>query len=86
MEMAEGQAVGFGDPVNMIGGDQMAGASHVVDDDGRLPRHMLAEVARDGPRISIEAAAGRSADDHADGLALVEIFLGGSAARKDGAG
>jgi hypothetical protein len=45
----------------MIGRDQVAGAGHVFDDDGRLPRDMLAEMARNRPRVGIEAAAGRGA-------------------------
>jgi hypothetical protein len=37
---------------------------------------MLAQMARDGARVGIIAAAGGAADDDADGLAFVEGVLG----------
>ncbi len=40
---------------------------------------MLAQVARDGARISIIAAAGRAADDDADRFAPVIRLLGKTA-------
>jgi len=60
----------------VIGRDQMAGAGHVFNDDARLAGHMSAEMARQGARVGIETAAGRSADDHPDRLSFVEIFCG----------
>jgi hypothetical protein len=56
-----------------------ASAGHVFNDDGRLTGNMLAEGARDRVRVGVEAAAGGSGDDHADGFALVKIFLGARA-------
>jgi len=53
----------------------MTGARHVVDDDRRLVWDMSAEMARDRARVSVEAAAGGSADDDAQRFAFVESFL-----------
>ncbi len=44
-EMADGQAVRLGDFVNMIGGDQAAGAGHVLDHDTRVAGDVLAHMA-----------------------------------------
>ena len=80
-EMADGEAVRLGDFVDVIGGDQTAGAGHVFDDEGRIAGNMLAQVARDGARVGVVAAAGGAADDDADRFAFVEWFLREGASR-----
>src|SRR4029078_2007698 len=42
-EMANDEAIRFGDFVDVVGGDQTAGAGHVFDDEGRIAGNMLAQ-------------------------------------------
>ncbi len=72
VEIQNRQAVGLGDLIYMIGREQAGGAGHVLDDDGRVPRNLVAQVARDQARVGIEATAGGEADDQFDSLAFVE--------------
>ena len=74
-EMADREAIRFGDFVDVVGGDQTARAGHVLDDKSRIAGNMLAQVARDGSRVGVVAAAGGAADDDADRFAFVEWFL-----------
>ena len=62
-----------GDRVEIARSAQAAGAGHVLNDDVRIAWNMFLQMARDEPRIDIDAAAGRRARDHRDILALVEI-------------
>ena len=75
-EVADGQAVGLGDLVHIVGGNQKSRAGHVVDDEGRVAGDMFAHVAGDGAGVGVVAAAGGGADDDPDGLAAIKIFLG----------
>src|SRR6185503_8959374 len=74
-EMANDEAIRFGDFVDVVGGDQTAGAGHVFDDEGRIAGNMLAQVARDGARVGVVTAPGGAADDDADRFTFVERFL-----------
>ena len=76
LKVAEGETIRFGDFVHMIGADQMAGARHVLDDEGRIAWDEFADVASNHARVSVEAAAGGSRHDDANGLAFVEGLLG----------
>ena len=60
----------------MIGGDHRAGARHVLHDESRIARNMLAHEARVSAGILIVIVAGLIADDDADGFALIEGRLG----------
>ena len=71
--MADGETVGLGDLVKIVGGDDRAGAGHVLDDHRRIAWNMFAEVTRQRAGVEIVAAAGGEADDDADGFALVEV-------------
>src|SRR5258706_6352150 len=82
LKVTDRAAIGFSDSVHVIGPDQVAGTRHVFDYDCRLSLHVFAKVTRDGSSVSVEAAAGRSRDDHADGFALVETLLGERRARQ----
>src|SRR5712691_11328538 len=75
-EVANGEPVGPGDLVEIVRRDEAARPRHVLDDDRRVARDVLAHVPRDRPRVSVEAAARREADHDAHGLALVEGLLG----------
>ena len=61
--------------------DHAAGARHVLHHDGRLARNVLAQILGEGAGIGVVAAARRGADQHADGLALVEVGRTGQASR-----
>ena len=58
--------------VEMVGGEHAAGARHVDGDHARRAWNVPADVLRDRAGIDVVRAAGRIADDHADGLAGVE--------------
>ena len=73
VERGDGEPVGTGDPVRVVGGDQARGAGHVLHDDGRLARNVLREMAGEQPRVGIEAAARRVADDDPHRLACVGL-------------
>src|SRR5712691_9648286 len=75
-EVADGEPVGPGDLVEIVRRDEAARPRHVLDDDRRVARDVLAHVPRDRPRVSVEAAARREADNDAHVLALVEGLLG----------
>ena len=79
---ADHRAVLVGDVVEPVGEPQAAGAFHVLRRHRRIAGNVLAEVARDQPRVDVVAAADAVADHHLDGLALVELGrrLGGCAA------
>src|SRR5439155_8430343 len=53
--------------------DDAGRALHVLHDQGRLPWDETNEMPRHDPRRRIDSAAWRKADDHRQGLALVEI-------------
>jgi hypothetical protein len=59
--------------IDEIGGANAAGSFHVLNDDARIAGHVLAQIATEGARIEIVAAASAEADDDLDRLALVEI-------------
>ena len=73
---AEGETVRFGDVVEIIGRDDRRGARHVLHEDRRIARNVLAVVAGQDPRPQIVAATGGRTDDDPDRLALVERASG----------
>src|SRR5215471_11681576 len=60
-------------PVEVIERYDSGRALHVLHHDVRVPRNEAAEMARDGAGAGVDAATRRIADDHGDGLTLVEI-------------
>jgi hypothetical protein len=58
----------------MLRGAQAAGAGHVLHDDRRTARNVLAHVARQQASVDVVAATGVETDRKRDGLALVEIL------------
>ena len=73
MEVADGEAVGFGDPVQMVGGDNTSCSRHILHNDRRITGDMFAHVARNGSGIGIEPAPGGKTYDDTDRL----TFKGG---------
>src|SRR5262245_22928411 len=73
-EIADGEAVRLGRLVNRVGRHQAAGARDVIHQHRRIAGNILGNMPTDHPRISIEAAAGRKADEDADGFAGVEFL------------
>ena len=76
IDRAEGQAIGLGDAVHIVGADDVSRARHVLHDDGRVSWNILDDMTRREPRPKIVAAADGGSDDHGDGFALVEGRLG----------
>src|SRR6185295_17385444 len=74
-EMADGQTIARRSIVQMIGGDELPGAWHVLHDNARIAGQMFADVARQHAAVGIESPAGSGADEHHDGFASEE-FLG----------
>ena len=67
------RAVLRADIVDPVGEAQAAGTFHVLGDDGRVARDVLAEVAGDDAGVEIIGAADAVADIEIDVLALVEF-------------
>src|SRR4029450_5715569 len=59
-------------PVEMVGGDEAAGARHILDDDRGVPGDVPAEVPPSKACVGLEPPAGAQADDDAHGLAREE--------------
>lgn len=78
--VADGQAIRRRSIVDVIRRDQAARPGHVFNTNGRIAGNMFHNMARDRPRVGIEPAAGREADDDTDGFACKKPIL--SDARK----
>jgi hypothetical protein len=76
IDSAEGQAIGLGDAVDIVGPDDVPRSGHVLHDDGWVPGNILDDVTCREPRPEIVAAAHGGSDDHGDGFALIEGRLG----------
>jgi len=72
---AQGQPVGLGDIVDMIGGDHAAGTRHVLHQNCGIARNMLPHAARIGSGEKIVGIAGQIPDDDANSLSLVKVCL-----------
>ena len=57
-EMADGETVGPGDFVSVVGRNHAAGARHVLDDHDGIAGNMFSHVPGDSSRVSVVAAAG----------------------------
>ncbi len=75
IDRAERQAVGFGDAIDIVGADDVAGAGHVLHHDRRIAGDILADVTRRQPRPKIVAAGGGGRDHHGNRFALIKIRL-----------
>jgi hypothetical protein len=71
--VADGQSVGLGFVVHVVGLDDASGAGHILDDDAGTARDMLADMATNGSSVGVEAASGAKGHDHAHRLAFVEL-------------
>ena len=54
-EMADGQTIARRSIVQMIGGDELPGAWHVLHDNARIAGQMFADVARHHAAVGIES-------------------------------
>jgi hypothetical protein len=59
--------------IDMVCRKNAAGAGHIVDQDIRISRNVLMQVAADETGISVVAAAGGKSDNDAHRLALIKI-------------
>ena len=57
IESADGQAVGLGDAIEIIGRDDAAGAGHVLRDDVGIAGNVFRQITGSGARPEIVAAA-----------------------------
>ena len=67
------QSVGWRLLVDEIGGADARGAGHVLDDDGRIARDVLPQIADEQARQRIHRPAGFDADENLQRLAGVEV-------------
>ncbi len=74
--MTDGEAIWFGNLVNVVRRNQAAGAGHVFDDDRRLARNMFAHMPGDGAGVCIKSSACGKPDNDSDGFAFVKVFRG----------
>ena len=72
--MADGQTVARRSIVQVIGGDELPGARHVLHHNTRIARQMFADMARHHAAVGIESAAGSGADEHDDGFSFEELL------------
>ena len=70
---ADGQPVGFGLVVEVVGGDATTGSWAVLDNDRGVARYVPGHVPRQESRVGVETAAGRGRHHDVDGLAGIEI-------------
>src|SRR5919106_1407725 len=70
-------AVAIGFVVGVVGGDQTAGAIHVLNHKTRIAGNMLAHVTCEQPRIGVIAASGGEAYRDSNRLTCVEIIGNG---------
>src|SRR5688572_19213710 len=68
--VTDGQAIRRGSIVDVVRRNQAARPSHAFNANRWAARDIFADMARDRPRVGIEPAAGRKADDDANGFAL----------------
>jgi hypothetical protein len=76
-EMANSQAIGLGDFINVIGCDEAPSAGHILHNNGRITRDVLSHMPRNGPGVGIKTTSGRKADNYAECLALIKIVRSG---------
>ena len=67
----QSQAVGFGDSINKIRGNNMTCAGHVLHHHIGTARNILSHMRRDHARINIEKVTGLAARNNRDCLALI---------------
>src|SRR6266496_5921433 len=72
---AQGQPVGLGDIVDMIGSDHPTCTRHVLHEDRRVAGDVLAHATRIRARKKIMRIAGQVADDDANRFPLIEGSL-----------
>lgn len=69
---AEGETVGFCDAIDVIGGNQSAGAGHVLNDHFRIAGDIFRDITSEQTRPTIVKAARGESDDDLDGFALIK--------------
>src|ERR1051325_4037666 len=75
-DSGECQSVGFGQIVEVIGGDHPSSPRHVLHKKVRVAGNVLAKETRIEPHPEGVVIAGLKTDNHADGFALIKICLG----------
>ena len=73
-EKPDRQSVGRSAVVNVIGGDEISGTGHVLNDGAGISGNVFSDVARRYPGIGVETSAGRRADDNNESLSVVEFL------------
>ncbi len=72
---ANRETIRLGHIVNVIGGNQAAGAGHILDDHLRIAGKIFRHIAGEQSRPAIVKSAGGKTNDDLDSFALVERFL-----------
>src|SRR4030095_6880650 len=72
--VSQGQAVGLGLPVKIVGADEKTRSPHIFHDKCRIAGNMLAYVTGEHAGVCIEPTARRSRHDQANRLTLVKIL------------
>src|SRR5512145_1709386 len=72
--MTDGETIRFGKLVKIVRGRQASRARHILDNEARIARDMLAHITGHQTRIKIIATAWRVAHYQTDGFALIKIL------------
>ena len=73
-DRSQSGAIGFGNAIDIIGGDHRPAAGHVAHDQIRISRDISPHITGIGARPQVVRIAGIIADHDADGFSFVERF------------
>ena len=69
----DGHPIGLRLLSEIIHGIESVRSRHVLDDDARMSRYVIAQMTRKQTRVDVVAAAGRVSDQQGHGLAMIKI-------------
>ncbi len=75
IDRRDGQAVGLGNSMKKVGGNNRTAARHVLDDEVRIPGNMFAEMLGDESCVGVIGAPGGGSRDNCDCFSLIKIGL-----------
>ena len=73
-DRSQSGAIGFGNAIDIIGGDHRPAAGHIAHEEIRISRDISPHIAGVGARPQVVRIAGIIADHDVDGFSFVERF------------